>query len=429
VYVTALLTPSREGRLDLPAQRFDRQRRIRGWNQRALEEGRVAVVGDDDLLASLYVLSASALGLGELVVVAPRLDPRLRAIAANLVPGPEVRFLEGYCSHPAVGDVFAGCDVIVDLSRYGLANKLVLEKGFREGVPVIRGFCYERDGERGLKVFTCVRGREWEELRDLVSEPSLPRARFDDGVLDIIAAGIALEETKNLLMGLRTSEEAITYARPEPEATGKGSRVCVVGAGALGNFAGLALLYAGFREITFLDPDAVDVTNLNRQVFLSGAIGSNKAEALARALNGMFGTEVRGLRIRFEGGADLSEYDAVLDCTDNFETKIALSDECRDRRKILVSGGTGAEAGQALAYDPRRRTETPAEVMGLREIVAGRGVGADGGEEASCIRAPDPSVVMTNQIIAGLMVDSLRIVLGGGEAPVIFYDAVRGRRL
>lgn len=413
----------------VPEPRLDRQLRILGWNQRALEEAKIGVVGDNDLLASLYVLSACALGIRNLVVVAPKVDARLLAAAKRLDPALRVRFLEGFCSHPAVAEVFAGCGAIVDLSAYGLANKLLFERGFREGVPVVRGFCYERNGEQGLKVFTYVRGREWEELRDLVSEPNLPRAHFDDGVLDIIAAGIALEETKNLLMGLRTSEEVMTYRRPGPSTKGDGPRVCVVGAGALGNFAGLGLIYAGLRHISFLDPDAVDVTNLNRQVFLSGAVGSNKAEALARALNGMFGTEVRGLGIRFEGGADLSEYDAVLDCTDNFETKIALSEECRDRRKILVSGGTGAEAGQVIAYDPRRQPETPAEVMGLREIVAGRGIEADGGEGASCARAPDPSVVMTSQVVAGLMVDSLRIVLGGGEAATIFYDAARDKRI
>lgn len=410
----------------MPDARLDRQRRIRGWKQRALDEARIAVVGDEDLLASLYVLSACALGLKNLVVVAPRVDSRILAAAKRLDPALHVRFLEGFCTHPAIGDLFAGCDAIVDLSAYGLSNKLLFEKAFREGVPVVRGFCYERNGEQGVKVFTYQRGREWEDLRDLVSEANLPRDHFDDGVLDIVAAGIALEETKNVLMGLPTSEVATTYGRAATKTRCDGPRVCVVGAGALGNFAGLGLIYAGVREITFFDPDRVDVTNLNRQVFLADAVGSNKAEALAGALNGTFGTDVRGLGVRFERGMDLSEYDAVLDCTDNFETKIALSEECRDRRRILISGGTGVEAGQVIAYDPGRRMETPAEVMGLHEIVANRRTGADGGERTSCARAPDPSVVMTNQIVAGLMVDSLRIVLGGGEARNVFYDAGRG---
>jgi hypothetical protein len=278
----------------MPEERFDRQLRIQGWNQRALEKATIAVVGDDDLLASLYVLSSSALGLRNFIILAPGLDPALREIAERLNPTLSIHFLEGFYSHPALGDLFAGCDAIVDLAHYGLADKLLLEKGFREGIPVLRAFCYERGDEQGFKVFTYIRGREWEELREIVSGENLPRDHFDDGVLDIIAAGIALEETKNVLMDRRTSEEVIAYRRPKPRVKGYGANVCVVGAGALGNFAGLGLLYAGFRNVTFLDPDAVEVANLNRQALLADSVGSNKAEALAGTLNGMFGTKFGG---------------------------------------------------------------------------------------------------------------------------------------
>jgi hypothetical protein len=47
----------------------------------------------------------------------------------------------------------------------------------------------------------------------------------------------------------------------------------------------------------------------------------------------------------------------------------------------------------------------------------------------SCIRQPDPAVIMTNQIIAGLAVDSLRRLLDGQETPPIFYDARGDYRL
>lgn len=57
--------------------RLDRQLRIEGWNQAALEEAHVGVLGDDDLLASIFVLSASALGLNNLVVLTRRLDKPL----------------------------------------------------------------------------------------------------------------------------------------------------------------------------------------------------------------------------------------------------------------------------------------------------------------------------------------------------------------
>ena len=60
------------GRINTMRQnRLDRQLRIEGWNQQALENAKIGVVGDDDLLASLYILSASALGINNIVVIAP----------------------------------------------------------------------------------------------------------------------------------------------------------------------------------------------------------------------------------------------------------------------------------------------------------------------------------------------------------------------
>jgi hypothetical protein len=114
------------------AQRLDRQLRIDGWNQRALEQAVVGVVGDDDLLASLFLLSAAALGINHLKVIAPKVDATLADIAAQLNPELNLAVLEGFYSHPLIGDIFSDCRIIVDLSSYGLAAKLALEKAFQE---------------------------------------------------------------------------------------------------------------------------------------------------------------------------------------------------------------------------------------------------------------------------------------------------------
>ncbi len=47
--------------------RFDRQRRAQGWNQDALSNARIGVVGDDDRLASLFLMSAAALDIRDMV--------------------------------------------------------------------------------------------------------------------------------------------------------------------------------------------------------------------------------------------------------------------------------------------------------------------------------------------------------------------------
>jgi molybdopterin/thiamine biosynthesis adenylyltransferase len=412
-----------------PDPRLDRQLRILEWDQRALDEARIAVFGDDDLLASLYLLSAAALGVNDIVLVAPRWDGGLVETARQLNPKVRLALIEGLHTHPILDGLFLPCSVIVDLTRYALANKLLLETAFRSGIPLIRGFCVEGDGLEGLAVFTYRRGREWQALWDLLSPSNLPREHFDDGILDLVAAGIALEETKNVLMGQTVSEDLIGYRRPKLETRWADARVAVVGAGALGNFVGLGLAFAGARNVTVMDPDLVDVTNLNRQVLLAGGVSRPKAEVLCQRLESLFGIRAEARAEYLGKDTGLAGFDAIFDCVDNFETRIVLSERCRDEGKILISGGTGPGAGQVIVFDPTRGTETPAELLGLGDIVEGRSGEVRRRDAAACALRPEPSVVMANQIVGALMVDSWRKLLAGAEAPNVFYDARNDARI
>jgi molybdopterin/thiamine biosynthesis adenylyltransferase len=418
--------PSRQKTSD---PRLDRQLRIPDWNQQALEEARIAVFGDDDLLASLYVLSAAALGVNDVVLIAPAWNGKLIEIARQLNPRLRLALLEGMYTHPVLEDLFRPCAAIVDLTRYALANKLLLEMAFWSGIPVIRGSCLEEDGLEGLAVFTYKRGREWGELWELISPSNLPCGHFDDAVLDLVAAGIALEETGNVVMGFGVSEELIGYRRPKVAPLAPESGAIIVGAGALGNFVGLGLACAGLRRITVVDPDVVDVTNLNRQVLLAGGVGRSKAEVLCERLHSLFGIRAEARVAYFRRDTELDASDAVFDCVDNFETRVILSERCREEGKVLISGGTGPQAGQVIVFDPERGGETPAELLGLYETVERRTADAFRRETASCAYRPEASVVMTNQIIGGLMVDAFRRLLSGGEISNIFYDSRSDARI
>jgi molybdopterin/thiamine biosynthesis adenylyltransferase len=119
----------------------------------------------------------------------------------------------------------------------------------------------------------------------------------------------------------------------------------------------------------------------------------------------------------------------VFDCVDNFETRIVLSERCKGQGKALISGGTSAEAGQVVTYKPSESGVTPAELLGLYEIVDKRKVESSLRERASCTYDPDPSVIMTNQITAGFMVDSYRMLLDGQKPRTIFYDSTSSDRI
>ncbi len=412
-----------EGMLGLHRERFDRQLRIKQWDQDALEQASVGLVGDDDFLASLFVLSSVALGIKRVIVVAPHLDSRFVEIARAIDSEFELVFIKGYFTHSIMADLFAGCGLIVDLTHYGFANKLLVNTAFKRNLPLVKGFCFTEGVNAGFRVFTYRRGREWQVLNETISSNNLPGDHFDDPVLDIIVSGLVLEEVSRVLMGKEVSEELIEYERTVPLAVRNNTNICVVGAGALGTFVGLGLALLGLGRITFIDPDVVDETNLNRQVLFYGAIGEGKAVSLAEQLNSLFETEATGFEAYFTKDTDVSDYDVIFDCVDNFETRIILSEVCEEFGKLLISGGTSAEAGQVVVYNPENNGDTPANLLGLHRLVENREVGAYRRDKQSCVYQPEPSVIMTNQIIGGFMVDAFRMATGGGRIGNIFYDA------
>jgi molybdopterin/thiamine biosynthesis adenylyltransferase len=408
--------------------RLDRQLRLEGWDQEALSRAAVGLTGDYGHLASWYVLAAAALGINRLVVVAPWLDQTLMAAARRLNPALELSWLEGCYTHPALGDLLGGCRVVVDATAWGLTNKLLLNEAHRRRRPLLRGYVYGDDRVEGFKVFTYLPGREWQELAEVAALRQLPHTAHPDAVLSLIAAGLLLEETKNLLMGREAAPELVGYERPRLAPPPLDLPLGIVGAGALGNLAALGLAYAGFTRLHFFDPDAIEATNLNRQVLFYDAIGALKAETLAARLRELFGLQTQGQAVRFDEDTDISDFVVLFDCVDNFETRLILSEKCRQAGKILISGGAGAAAGQVAAYDPAHSARTPAELLGLADIVAARR------EEQSapgpaCVAQPDPAVIMTNQIIAGFMVEAFRKLLAGRAPAPLFYDANRTPRL
>jgi hypothetical protein len=82
-----------------------------------------------------------------------------------------------------------------------------------------------------------------------------------------------------------------------------------------------------------------------------------------------------------------------------------------------------------IVYDPARGDATPADLLGLYAIVGERRVGGYERASAACVFQPEPSVIIVNQIIAGLMVDAFRRLLCGQETPSIFYDSSADTRV
>jgi molybdopterin-synthase adenylyltransferase len=137
------------------------------------------------------------------------------------------------------------------------------------------------------------------------------------------------------------------------------SRVLMVGAGGLGSAAGLYLGSAGVGQLTVVDHDAVDETNLQRQVAHTLArVGAPKAESLREAIAAINpDVQVQPITQRADDAllAQLvAQADVVLDCTDNFATRHAINRACFALGVPLVSGAAIRLDGQVSVYDPRQ---------------------------------------------------------------------------
>jgi molybdopterin/thiamine biosynthesis adenylyltransferase len=133
----------------------------------------------------------------------------------------------------------------------------------------------------------------------------------------------------------------------------------VIGAGGLGSPVTLYLGTAGVGRMTVVDHDAVDLTNLQRQIAHNLArVGQPKAISAQRAV-GDINPEVLVVPVVERADAQLLDElvpaaDVVIDCCDNFTTRQAVNAACVQHGKPLVSGAAIRFDGQISVYDTRQ---------------------------------------------------------------------------
>ncbi|KAL6872895.1 hypothetical protein J3F83DRAFT_589892 [Trichoderma novae-zelandiae] len=136
----------------------------------------------------------------------------------------------------------------------------------------------------------------------------------------------------------------------------KNAKVLVVGAGGLGCPAAAYLAGAGVGTLGLVDGDAVEVSNLHRQVaHCTERVGMMKVDSAVAYLKGLNPT------IRYHGHAThltpqnaediVSRYDLVLDCTDHPTSRYLISDICVLLSKPLVSASAFQTSGQLIVLN------------------------------------------------------------------------------
>ncbi|MDR4465928.1 MAG: molybdopterin-synthase adenylyltransferase MoeB [Nitrospira sp.] len=139
----------------------------------------------------------------------------------------------------------------------------------------------------------------------------------------------------------------------------KRAKVLLIGAGGLGSPAGLYLAAAGIGTIGLVDGDVVDLSNLQRQIMHSTAtLGQPKVLSGQKTLSAI-NPDITVNAYHQLVDADnilplVSQYDIVLDGSDNFTTRFLVNDACFFAKKTLVSASMFRFEGQLTTIKPHQ---------------------------------------------------------------------------
>lgn len=229
-----------------------------------------------------------------------------------------------------------------------------------------------------------------------------------------------------------SKEEVFRYSRhlimPEVGMEGqlklKNAKVLLIGFGGLGAPLGLYLAAAGVGRLGIVDFDAVDFTNLQRQVtFGTSDVGRKKLDAAKERLSNLnpeIQIDTYETRLTSENALEIiREYDLVADGTDNFPTRYLVNDACVLTGKPNVYGSIFRFEGQASIF------------------------GYPGGPCYRCLypEPPPPGLVPSCAeggvlgVLPGIIgciqaMETLKLILGNGDPLVgrlLLFDALRMR--
>lgn len=195
------------------------------------------------------------------------------------------------------------------------------------------------------------------------------------------------------------------------------SKVLIVGAGGLGSIVAYYLISSGIGYLGIIDPDIVELTNLQRQILYNEEdIGMPKAISAMKNLKKL-NSEVNILpypdQINIKNVSEyIKPYDVIVACPDNFETRFILNEACFKFFKPLVIGAVSQFEGHVFDVIP---PEGPCYCCIFEE--------AKDEEFERGIFAPVAGVIGSIQAV-----ETLKILLHLGEplhGRMLIYEALR----
>lgn len=204
------------------------------------------------------------------------------------------------------------------------------------------------------------------------------------------------------------------------------ARVLVVGAGGLGCPGIQYLVQSGVGVLGIVDDDAVDLSNLQRQVlYRPDQIGTPKARAAAdwvRSVNADVEVRVHPFRLDATTASILDDYDLVFDGSDSFDTCYLVADEAARRGIPVVWGTVSRFDGQVSVFWDAAPDDRDVDYRDLHPAPP------EGGWDESCadVGVLGPLCGTVGSLMAS---EVLKLITGSGEpllGRVVTVDALGG---
>ncbi len=197
-------------------------------------------------------------------------------------------------------------------------------------------------------------------------------------------------------------ERAALLFKPEGIEKLRNSNVLIVGLGGVGSFAAEFLARAGVGNMTIVDGDVVDITNVNRQLpALHSTVGLPKVKIVGdRILD--INPEIQLTRIEEfispERAHEIvtSDFDYALDCIDSITPKLHLIKACKNKKVKVISnmGAGGKMMSNKIVVKDISKTEVCPLAKNIRKRLKTMGI-SSGVKAVFSLEHPDASSLMT----------------------------------
>lgn len=136
-----------------------------------------------------------------------------------------------------------------------------------------------------------------------------------------------------------------------------GASALVVGLGGLGSPVAMYLAASGIGRLGLVDADTVSVSNLQRQIlYADGQVGLSKTDCAKERIVGLAGghclvDQYRQWLTAYNARLMIEPYDVVVDCTDNFATRLIIDEACAALGKPWVHGSLDGFTGCVTVFN------------------------------------------------------------------------------